>query len=79
VSVNRQTDPRIAELSLENRFDFFPQGFAQPFSMVLLTTPFQLNHLKVKRTRISEIALPGEGLTRAASRANSKRIPQKNL
>jgi hypothetical protein len=55
----RQSNARISEFPLENGFDLFAQGFPQSFPMVLLTAPFQLNHLKVKRMRISEIALPG--------------------
>ena len=41
-----QTNARISQFSLENGFDLFAQGFAQPFPMILLTAPFQLNHLK---------------------------------
>jgi hypothetical protein len=74
-----ESNARISQFPLENGFDLFAQGFSQPFPMVLLTAPFQLNHLKVKPMRISEIALPGEEVAGAVLRINSKGIPQKSL
>jgi hypothetical protein len=52
----RQANAGIAKFSLENGFNFLAQSLAEPFPMVLLTAPFQVN-LEIKRMRISKSGL----------------------
>src|SRR5258706_12869298 len=52
-----QSDTRIGQLSLNQSFDFFPQGLPQPPAMVLYAALLH-SHLEVKRMRISENGPP---------------------
>ena len=41
-----KADAWIAELPFDNRLDLLAQGFTEPFPMIFLPAPLQLNHLR---------------------------------